>query len=484
MDPLILPLVSVAAALLLASVLASKAARVGVPALLLFLAVGMLAGSDGPGGIHFDDPSLAQGLGVVALTFILFGGGLTTRWEDVRPVAVQGAALASAGVLITAGLTGAFAWAVAGLPLAQGLLLGAIVSSTDAAAVFGVLRSRGIGLSPRLRSLLEFESGSNDPMAVFLTLGLVAWITDAGASIGWIALQFPWQMGMGAVVGLALGVLMRHAVNRSRLDYDGLYPVLTIGLVLLTYAAASIAGGSPFLAVYVAGITMRRREFLHKRSLLRFHDGLAWLMQILMFLTLGLQVFPSRLPAVAASGLAVALFLMLVARPVAVVATLAPARVPWREQVLVAWVGLRGAAPIILATFPMVSGVPGADRIFELVFFIVLLSAAVQGTTLSALARRLRLTAGGGPAAIDPLDLIATANRDLVDIAIAPGSSAAGRRLMDLDLPAGTLVVVVERSGLSLVPSGGTRIEAGDRLVVLATQQDRGAVEALVRGGA
>ncbi|MCU0255568.1 MAG: potassium/proton antiporter [Vicinamibacterales bacterium] len=482
MSPLILPVVFVSAVLLLASVLASKAARVGIPALLLFLAVGMLAGSDGPGGIHFDNPSIAQGMGVVALAFILFGGGLTTRWEDVRPVAARGAALATIGVLITAGLTGLFAWQVAGLPLAQGLLLGAIVSSTDAAAVFGVLRTRSIGLAPRLRSLLEFESGSNDPMAVFLTISLVTWIVDPSPSLGRFALQFPWQMAMGAAVGFGMGVLLSLAVNHAWLEYDGLYPVLTIGLVLLTYAAAEIVGGNAFLAVYVAGIAMRRRDFLHKRSLLRFHDGLAWLMQILMFLTLGLQVYPSKLPAVAGVGLAVALFLMFVARPAATVLTLLPARVSWREQALIAWVGLRGAAPIILATFPLVGGVAGAELIFELVFFIVLMSALVQGTSLPWVARRLGLATGGAATDVDPIDLVATAERDLVQVLVRDGSPAAGRRLMDLHLPKGSLVVVVERGGLSLVPSGSTQLQSGDRLVVLAAHQDGAAVKALGSG--
>ncbi len=479
MSPLILPAVLVAAVLLLASVLSSKAARLGVPALLLFLGVGMLAGSDGPGGIHFDNPTVAQGMGVVALAFILFGGGLTTRWEDVRPVAVRGAALATVGVLATAGLTGVFAWQVAGLPLPQGLLLGAIVSSTDAAAVFSVLRSRHLGLAPRLRSLLEFESGSNDPMAVFLTLSLITWITDPQATLWWFLVQFPWQMAMGAAVGIGMGVLMSLAVNHAWLDYDGLYPVLTIGLVLLTYAAAESVAGNPFLAVYVAGISMRRREFLHKGSLLRFHDGVAWLMQVLMFLTLGLQVFPSKLPAVAGVGLGVALFLMLVARPLAVVLTLLPTRAPWREQVLVAWVGLRGAAPIILGTFPLVANVSDATLIFELVFFIVLMSALVQGTSIAWVARRLGLATGLPGGEIDLLDLVATSGRDLVDVRVAAGAPAAGRRLMDLRLPAGSLVVVVEREGLSIVPSGGTVIQAGDRLVVLAAHRDRPAVEAI-----
>lgn len=478
MSNLVVPIVLATAILLLASVLASKAARLGVPALLLFILVGMLAGSEGPGGIHFDDPALAQGLGVVALAFILFGGGLSTRWDDVRPVVPRGLALATVGVLLTAGLTGLFAWLVVGLPLMQSLLLGGIVSSTDAAAVFGVLRSRSVALNERLRSLLEFESGSNDPMAVFLTISLVSLIADPAASVGQVLLWFPWQMGAGAVFGVAMGRLMALAVNRARLDYDGLYSVLTIGLVLLTYAGAELVRANSFLAVYAAGLAMRREPFLHKRSLLRFHDGLAWLMQILMFLTLGLQVFPSQLWDVAAPGLGIALFLMFVARPLAVFATLTPTRLPWREQALVAWVGLRGAAPIILGTFPLVAGVPQAMLIFDVVFFIVLTSALLQGTTLTWVATKLRLDTGGAPAA-DPLDLIAAAERELIELPIESASRLAGLRVMDAGLPPGALVVLINRGPNSVVPAGGTKILPGDRLIVLTSHAERPLVEAL-----
>ncbi len=465
-----LPVLLVAvAALLLASVLASKASsRFGVPALLLFLAVGMLAGSDGPGGLAFDYPEVAQSLGIVALSFILFGGGLDTRWEDVRPVLGPGIALATVGVLVTGGLTGLFTTVVLGWPPLHGLLLGVIVSSTDAAAVFSVLRSRNVRLGDRLRSLLELESGSNDPMAVFLTIAFIGLLTDPQASAAWLPLLFARQMALGAVLGYAMGRAMSAAVNRLRLEYEGLYPVLTIALVLLTYGATDLAGGNGFLAVYLAGIVMRRADFNHKRSQIRFHDATAWLMQILMFLTLGLQVFPSQLPSVAAGGFAIAAFLMLVARPAAVFLTLAVTRLPIREQAFVAWVGLRGAAPIILATFPLVAGVDHSAQIFHVVFFIVLTSALIQGTSVPWMASRLGLSSPEAPPTRDPLEVIATGDRELVELPVRAGAAIAGRRVVDLGLPAGVLLVLVDRNGAALVPSGSTVIEGGDKLLVLA----------------
>jgi cell volume regulation protein A len=468
-----------AAVLLLGSVLASRlSSRVGVPALLLFLAIGMLAGSDGPGGIPFDNPPLAQALGVVALAFILFAGGIDTRWSEVRPVVGPALGLSTLGVLLTAGATGWVASAILGVPLLQGFLLGAIVSSTDAAAVFSVLRSRGVRLPPKLRSLLELESGSNDPMAVFLTLGLIGLVQAPDASALSLVPSFVRQMAIGLLAGWAFGRAGAAAVNRARLEYEGLYPVVTIGLVLLNYGVTDLLGGSGFLAVYLAGIVMRREDFLHKRSLIRFHDGVAWLMQIAMFLTLGLQVFPSRLGAVALAGLGVALFLMLVARPLAAFAILPFARFSLREQALVAWVGLRGAAPIVLATFPLVAGLPVAGQFFHLVFFIVLVSTVVQGPSIPFVAKWLGLSSLDSATTADPLDLVATGDRELLDLRLPPGARIAGRRVLELGLPAGTLLVLIERDGGALVPSGATEIRAGDRLVVLTTRAGASALRA------
>ena len=304
------------AVLLLLSIVASKASgRLGVPALVLFLAVGMLAGSEGPGGIHFDDAHLAQAVGVVALVIILFAGGLDTRWESVRPVLGRALALSTVGVLITALLVGLFACVVLRVSLLEGLLLGSIVSSTDAAAVFAVLRSKNLGLKGEIKPLLEFESGSNDPMAVFLTIGFTNVLMHPEASLLSLIPTFVWQMLLGGLLGYLIGRVAVAVVNGFGLGYAGLYPVLVLAIVFLSYGVTTLAGGNGFLAVYITGLVMGNHHFLHKRSVTNFYDGLAWLMQIAMFLTMGLLVFPSRLVPVVGVGLLVALFLMFVARP-------------------------------------------------------------------------------------------------------------------------------------------------------------------------
>lgn len=383
----------VAAILLLAAVLASKlSARLGIPALLLFLVVGMLAGSDGPGGIYFDNAELAQGIGTVALAFILFAGGLDTEWQSIRPVVIPALSLALIGVLVTAGLVGIFAYLVLGLTPLIALLLGAIVSSTDAAAVFSVLRSRNIRLRGSLTPLVELESGSNDPMAVFLTIGLIQLITAPATQPVTLLWIFGQQMILGVVLGVAGGRAMVWILDKVKLESEGLYAPLLIGLVLLLYSANALLGGSGFLAVYLAGIVMRGFDFEKRTDLIRFQDGIAWLMQIIMFLTLGLHVFPSRLVPVILPGLFLSAFLILIARPISVFIALSPFHFDIRDKTFVSWVGLRGAVPIILATFPFLAGIPEADMLFNLVFFIVLTSILVQGTLISQVAGALRLT--------------------------------------------------------------------------------------------
>jgi cell volume regulation protein A len=375
-------------------VIASKAsARLGVPALVLFLAIGMLAGSDGPWGIYFDDPWLAQFLGVVALAFILFAGGLDINWQSVRRVFWSGIALSTIGIVITALLVAWFATVVLGFSLFEGLLLGAVVSSTDAAAVFAILRSRNVGLKGQLQPLLELESGSNDPMAVYLTLGFIGLLSNPATSIIDLIPMFIHQMSLGVAVGYAMGKAMVFIINRLKLEYDGLYPVLTLSLVLLTYGATASMGGNGFLAVYLAGLLMGKSNFIHKKSLMRFHDGLAWLTQIAMFLTLGLLVFPSRLTPIIGVGLLVSMFLIFVARPVSIFIALLFAKMSFKEKIMVSWVGLRGAVPVILATFPLLAGVPKADMIFNVVFFIVLTSVLLQGTLIPTVARWLDMAA-------------------------------------------------------------------------------------------
>ncbi|WP_027882305.1 potassium/proton antiporter [Meiothermus rufus] len=381
-------LLLIAGILLLLSVLASRlGGRLGVPGLLLFLGIGMLAGSDGPGGIWFDNYALAQLVGTVALVFILFSGGLFTRWSTVRPILGPGLSLATLGVLLTMLLTGAFARWVLNLGWLEALLLGAIVSSTDASAVFSVLRERAVRLRRPLRPLLEFESGTNDPMAIFLTMGLVLLLTRPEVPLWQILPLFVQQMGLGLLLGLLLGLGSAWLLRRVRLGYAGLYAVFSVAIALLVFSIPAVLGGSGFLAAYVAGLVVGQSDFPHKSTLFSFHEGLGWLMEIGMFLILGLLVFPSQLPGVAPAATLLALLLMLVARPMAVWLSLIGTRFNRGEKAFIAWVGLRGAIPIVLATFPLLAGLESAQLLFNVTFFVVLLSVLVQGTTLPLAAR-------------------------------------------------------------------------------------------------
>ena len=458
-----------AAALLLLSVIVSGAwSRLGIPSLLLFLVIGMLAGSEGPGGIAFDDAEAAQALGVVALVFILFSGGLDTDWKMVRPVLKEGLGLSTAGVFLTAVIVGGFAHLVLGFTLVEGMLLGGIVSSTDAAAVFSIFRSLGARLRGRLTYLLEFESGSNDPMAVFLTVAMLQLIMSPESSPLGLAGFFVRQMLFGGVAGYLFGRLTALLLNRIRLDHDGLYPVMTLGMVLFCYAATAAAGGNGFLAVYIAGIVVGNTRTVHHESVSRFHDGIAWLMQISMFLALGLLVFPSELSGVVGEGLAISAVLILVARPIGVFLTLLPMRVPVRECMLVSWVGLRGAVPIILATFPLLAGVPQADYIFNMVFFIVLTSALVQGTTLIRVARWLGLDEPTAPPA--PAEPHQAPSHEILDVQLGKDCAATGRRIVDLDLPPDLILALVRRGDRAMIPTGSTKFEIGDAVMLVGRE--------------
>ncbi len=459
------------AVLLLVSVLASKISdRLGVPSLLIFLGLGMLAGSEGIGGIHFDDPSVAQFIGVVALVLILFSGGLDTEWKVVRHVIGEGILLSTLGVLVTALVVGCFTSRLLGFSPLEGMLLGAIVSSTDAAAVFSVLRSKGIHLKGKLIPLLEIESGSNDPMAIFLTIGITQLITQPQTSLLQLVGGFFAQMIIGGAIGYGMGRLSIPLINRLKLGYDGLYPVLTLSLVFLIFGITDRLGGSGFLAVYLCGIVLAKHDFIHKRQLLRFHDGLAWLMQITMFLTLGLLVFPSRLAPVAINGILIAACLMLLARPISVFTSLLFCPMSWREKALLSWVGLRGAVPIILATFPLLSGVSNAEGIFNVVFFVVLMSVLFQGTTIPFVARLLKVDVPPTKKVIYPLQYtpMAGVKSELKELYVPESSPAVGKAIVELGLPDDFLVVLVARGDEFILPSGGTVLQAKDVLLTLS----------------
>ena len=380
----------VSSLLLLASIFAWKvSSKLGIPALLLFLAIGMLAGSDGPGGIYFDNAQVAQSVGVVALAFILFAGGLETEWKIVRPALGGALSLSTIGVLLTAVVVAVFALLVLHVSFIEGLLLGAIISATDAAAVFSVLGAKNLQLTGKLLPMLELESGTNDPMAVFLTLGLTRLLTDPHESIWGVILLFVQQMGIGVAFGLVIGWGATWLITRLNLDVEGLYRVFTIALVLFAYGSTASLGGSGFLAVYLVGLLLGNSSIQHVDRLSRFHDSLSWLMQIAMFLILGLLVFPSRLPAVIGSGLLITFVAVFLARPASVLVALLPVKMPMREKLFVSWVGLRGAVPIVLATFPLLAGLSRASLLFDLVFFVVLASVLLQGTTVSLVAKWL-----------------------------------------------------------------------------------------------
>jgi cell volume regulation protein A len=471
--PEIDPWIAAAGLLVIGAIGASKiSARLGVPALLLFLALGMAAGSEGPGGIEFNDFATAQSVGIVALAFILFAGGLDTEWSEVRPVVAPGLCLATVGVAASAVIAGAAAAWLLGLPLATGLLLGSIMSSTDAAAVFSVLRSQKVGLRGRIRPLLELESGSNDPMAIFLTLAFLTVVDEPSASVPGLLLLFVQQMVVGGVFGHVLARVAVWALNRVRLEHDGLYPVMMIGIVALIYGTTTLLGGSGFLAVYVAGLTMSGARFIHRKSLIRFQDAIAWVGQISMFLLLGLLVFPSALVEVAPHALLISAVLIFVARPVAVLLSLFASRFALREMAFVGWVGLRGAVPIILATFPLVEGIDRADEIFNVVFFVVLTSVLLQGTSVSSAARRLGVAQPWQPRRNAALDYVQTgSDLDLHELEVAPHAPAAGRRLLELGMPPETVVVLVSRDGEYVTPQGATTFTPGDAVLVLAREE-------------
>jgi cell volume regulation protein A len=376
--------------LLIVSILVSKGAgRFGIPALSMFLVIGVIVGRAQPDAVAMVTPAMAQTLGILALIFILHSGGLATRPEDVRAVRGSALVLSTVGVLVATALVAAFAVRFLGFGWLPGLLLGATITATDVAAVFTILRSRSVSLRGRIRPLLELESALNDPMSVFLSVGLLILIQRPDASRLTLVPMFFQQMALGTVLGWLAGRGTRWATNHAGLEFEGLYPVLSVAFVLLTFGVTQAVGGSGFLAVYVSGIVLASRTYLHERSLAAFHDGLAWLMQITMFLTMGLLVRPDQLWQVAGAGLALSAFLVFVARPASVLVCLTPFRVALRDQLMVAWGGLRGAVPIVLATYPLIAGIPGADVIFALVFFVVLTSVFVQGTTIPIVSRWL-----------------------------------------------------------------------------------------------
>jgi cell volume regulation protein A len=465
-------LILVAGALLAGGIVASLlAGRVRVPGLVLFLGLGMLVGSDGMGWIEFTDYGLARTIGVIALALILFDGGLRTGWKEVRPVLAPAISLATIGTLVTAAITGlAAAWWFH-FSMLEALLLGAVVASTDGAAIFAMLR--GSTLRRRVARTLEAESGLNDPIAVLLVLGLIDWIQHPGFGVLDMAVRLLRELGIGLAVGGLVGWLAVQAFRRARLATAGLYPVASLAIAAIAYGGAGALHGSGFLAVYLAGLTMGSGAIPARQTVTSFHDGVAWVGQIAMFLSLGLLVFPSQLTDVAVEGTAIALVLAFVARPLAAFVATLPFGFNWRERLVLGWAGLRGAVPVVLATFPVIAGVGEGKEIFNLVFFAVLLSTLLQGATFEPLARALGVTTSE-PALPRPLVEVGTVRRmgaEVLEHEVQEGDAAIGARVRELGLPRDAVVNLIVRDEQAVPPRGSTRLRAGDRLHVLVRQE-------------
>lgn len=474
----------VASLLIGISVFSSKISeRFGIPALLIFLGIGMIAGSDGLNIIFFDDYELAQYLGIIALAYILFSGGLDTDWEKVRPIAVPGALLSTVGVLVSALVVGFIATLILDISIYQGILLGAIISSTDAAAVFSVLRSRDIGFKGRLQELIEFESGTNDPMAILLTIGMIQWITIPETNFLSLLGLFSSQMILGLVFGYLFGKAAIWIINHINLDIDGLYQVLALAFAPLVYAITDLLGGSGFLAAYITGLVMGNSTLVHKHSLMNFFDGIGWLMQIGMFLTLGLLVFPTEIIAVSGTGIIVALILIFLARPISIFATLLFSKFSVSEKLLVSWVGLRGAVPIILATFPLVAGLDQAELFFSIIFFVVVISVVVQGTTIPLVTKWLQLDHEAPAETRYPIYLEPTVDSRtaLKEIVLREDDFATGKQIFELQLPKDVLVTLINRNGHIFIPDGTTQLEENDKLLILSDKDNFDQIKELLK---
>lgn len=460
--------------ILFIAILAAKSStKFGTPTLLLFLFIGMLFGSDGL-GIEFNSPAAAQFIGMIALSIILFSGGMDTKYSEIKPVAAQGIILATLGVFMTAMLTGVFIYYISGLfkvqlTMLESLLLASVMSSTDSASVFSILRSKRQGLKQNLRPLLELESGSNDPMAYILTIIIIQAITTGDMSVGSAILSFLMQMSIGAVAGFLLGNLAVRVLNSINLDNKSLYSVMLLAVVFFIFSVTDLVNGNGYLAVYIAGLCVGNNKVVYKKSLTTFFDGFTWLFQIVMFISLGLLVNPREMLDVVEIGLLIGVFMILFSRPISVFLCLIPFRkITTKGKLYISWVGLRGAVPIIFATYPLVAEVPHANIIFNTVFFITIVSLLIQGTTVSSMANLLGLSTElkEDSFGIDMPDEIKAA---LKEMEVKPEFIASGRQLKDVTLDANTLVMMIRRGDEYIVPKGDTEIFVGDKILCITS---------------
>lgn len=466
------------------SMLIGKAGhKFGVPVLLLFLLVGMVFGSDGF-GLDFENIQIAQTIGTICLCIILFSGGLDTKFVEIRPVITQGVVLATLGVLLTALITGVFTWwlynnwfPAMGMGLMTALLLSSTFSSTDSASVFGILRSRGLGLKNNLRPMLELESGSNDPMAYMLTIMFMD-IVRSGENPNYliVILSVVLQLVIGALLGFSLGKLAVYVINKIKMDNASLYPILLLIFGVFIFATTYFLKGNGYLAVYIAGLVIGNSSFAHKRTSMKFMDGFAWMSQILLFLTLGLLVNPSELIDIAVPALLISAFVIILARPLTVFLCLAPFKnVRVKDKLYVSWVGLRGAVPIIFAILPLAADIPGSRMIFNIVFVITIVSLLIQGTTLPQVARWLGLSEKPRQyKKFEDFDVEFSEEikSAMTEISITEETLKHGRNLIEMPLPDKTLVVMIKRDDLYFVPKGNTEILAGDTLLVISDDEE------------
>ena len=469
--------------LLFVSIIVGKTGyRFGVPALLLFLVVGMLFGSDGL-GLQFHNAKEAQFIGMVALSVILFSGGMDTKFSEIKPILIPGIVLSTVGVLLTAIFTGLFIWWISGmswsniyLPLTTSLLLASAMSSTDSASVFAILRSQKMNLKNNLRPMLELESGSNDPMAYMLTIVLIQFIQSGGMGITGIFGSFIMQFVVGAVVGYLLGKLAILMLNRLNIDNQALYPILLLSFIFFSFSITDLLNGNGYLAVYIAGIMVGNNKIMYRKEIYTFMDGLTWLFQIIMFLCLGLLVNPHELLDIALVATLIGVFMILVGRPLSIFICLLPfgKKITHRSRLFISWVGLRGAVPIIFATYPVVAQVPGADVMFNIVFFITIVSLIVQGTTVSSTARLLKLSTPlektGNEFGVELPEEIDT---DLRDMTVTTEMLEEGDTLKDITLPNGALVMIVKRGTEFLIPNGSLKLRLGDKLLLISEKSGK-----------
>ena len=472
--------------LLFVSIVVGKTGyRFGVPALLLFLLVGMLFGSDGL-GLQFHNAKIAQFIGMVALSVILFSGGMDTKFKEIRPILSPGIVLSTVGVFLTALFTGLFIWYLSGMswtnihfPLITSLLLASTMPSTDSASVFAILRSQKMNLKHNLRPMLELESGSNDPMAYMLTIVLIQFIQSDGMGTGNIIGSFIIQFLVGAAAGYILGKLAILILNKINIDNQSLYPILLLSFVFFTFAITDLLRGNGYLAVYIAGMMVGNHKITFRKEIATFMDGLTWLFQIIMFLMLGLLVNPHEMIEVAVVALLIGVFMIVIGRPLSVFLCLLPFRkITLKSRLFVSWVGLRGAVPIIFATYPVVANVEGSNMIFNIVFFITIVSLIVQGTSVSFVARLLHLSTPLEKTGNDfGVELPEEIDTDLSDMTITMEMLNEADTLKDMNLPKGTLVMIVKRGDEFLIPNGTLKLHVGDKLLLISEKNKQETVK-------